>query len=206
MRPNPLRSSAGFTLVAALMVVVIMGIVLGASAQSWQMFMKREREEELLFRGTQMRDAIKRWYNPTLKAMPNAGVGGGAVAVRLAATTTRPLKDLNHLLRDPTAPETRKFLRRLYKDPITNKDFVTILDASQNIIGVRSSSEDPPVKVGNFQDDLKELADKRKYSEWQFVYRTVPLAAAVPSGVTGIPVTGQPTTGQPATGLSGTGP
>ena len=49
---------------------------------------------------------------------------------------------------------------------------MTVLDASQNIIGVRSSSEEAPVKVGNFPEDLKDLADKKKYSEWQFVYRT----------------------------------
>jgi hypothetical protein len=110
------------------------------------------------------------------------------VAVALAPTTGHPLKDLKFLLQDPGTAGTVKYLRRLYKDPITGKDFVPVLDANQNIIGVASSSEDQPLKTGNFPEELKVfLADKKKYSEWQFVYGTQP--AAIPGSVTGLPGT-----------------
>ena len=94
------------------MMVVILGIMLGSAVQSWTMIMQREREEELLFRGCQIRDAIARWYKPT--PWP-------------ATDFPRPLMDLKYLLEDPTSPEKVRYLRRLYKDPITNKDFVPII-------------------------------------------------------------------------------
>lgn len=193
MGANRLTSTAGFTLIAAMVAVTIIGIVLGATGQSWTMFMKREREEELLFRGMQYRDAITRWYNykPGTVTVPTPSAGP-ANPVALAPTTVRPLKDINYLLQDPGSAGTVKFLRRLYKDPITGKDFVPVLDANQNIIGVASSSEDQPLKIGNFPEELKVLlADKKKYSEWQFVRGTQP--AALTGGITlpnpfGIPV------------------
>ncbi len=202
MNANRLTSSAGFTLIAAMVAVTIIGIVLGATGQSWQMFMKREKEEELLFRGMQYRNAITRWYNPDLKpgtvTGPVTGPGitgpGRARAAAPSATTTlkatitHPLKDLNFLLQDPGSAGSKKYLRRLYKDPITGKDFVPVLDANQNIIGVASSSKDAPLKIGNFPEELKVmLSDKKKYSEWQFVYTTVPPTAAGTSQVTGLP-------------------
>lgn len=149
-----LRSSEGFTLIAAMVTVVIMGIMLGAASQSWQMIMKREREEELLFRGQQIKDAITKWHNP--RTTP--GVTAPA----------RPLVDLKHLLEDPNTPETVRYLRRLYTDPITNKDFELITDPVRGIIGVKSASQDPPLKTGNFPDDLKALSGRSKYSEWEF--------------------------------------
>jgi hypothetical protein len=153
----------------------------GAAAQSWQMRMKREREEELIFRGTQYMSALARWYNkgtdPFQKKPPQLR----------AATNGKLLKDLTYLLADPTTPETVRYLRKLYKDPITNKDFVPILDANQAIIGVKSTSEAEPLKKGNFPDELQGLNDKKKYSEWELVYRTVPLARATGTGATGLP-------------------
>jgi type II secretory pathway pseudopilin PulG len=173
MRMHRLTSSSGFTLIAVMALVVIMGIMAGAAVQNWQRFMKREREEELLFRGTQYMSALKRWYNPNPPKVPK-----GAPQPPLAATSTRPLRDLKYLLADPNTPETVRYLRRLYTDPVTGKDFVPILDASQAIVGVKSTSDLEPLKKGNFPDELQGLNDKKKYSEWEFVYRTVPLARA----------------------------
>jgi type II secretory pathway pseudopilin PulG len=179
MRANSLKSSAGFTFVAVLIIVVIMGIMLGAAGQTWQMVMKREREAELLYRGTQIRDAITRWYNPTQTpgTVGTMSAGGPGAKPPPRATTLKPLKDLKYLLKDPTSQATVKYLRQLYKDPFTNKDFVPIFDASQNIIGVASTSEEQPLKL-DFSDypkdsqEFNEFGGKKKYSEWQFAYKT----------------------------------
>jgi len=97
------RSETGFTYIAALVLVVVMGIMLGAVGQSVKVIMKREREKELIFRGLQYRDAIERWSKK--------GV---------------PLKDLKDLV-EPTVSNNMdrskdRLLRKLYKDPITGKD------------------------------------------------------------------------------------
>jgi type II secretory pathway pseudopilin PulG len=168
--------------------VVIIGIMVGAAAQSWTTFMKREREEELIFRGTQYMNAIKLWYNHdpgTGKATykkPQPGMPQPALMEPSASG--RPLRNLEDLLWDPYSPNPTPFIRRLYKDPMTNKDFVAILDANQAIIGVRSTSEDEPIKKGNFPDELQELNDKMSYKEWAFVYRAKPLTPAVNTQVT----------------------
>ena len=130
--------------------VVIIGIMLGAASQSWRTIMQRELEEELLFRGGQIRDAIARWNKPP-KALP------GQAPIQ----QTHKLNDLKDLLQDPNTMETVRYLRRLYTDPITGKDFDPIIDPVKGIIGVKSSSQDPPLKQGNFPDDLKS-SKKRK--------------------------------------------
>jgi type II secretory pathway pseudopilin PulG len=155
-----LGSSDGFTLVAAMVAVVIIGIMLSATSQSWRTIMQRDREAELLFRGTQVRDAIARWNKPV-----KTQTQGQLVA-------RPPLNDLKDLLQDPNTPETVRYLRKLYIDPITGKDFDLIRDPVRGIIGVKSSSQDPPLKRDNFPDDLKSFVNKDKYSDWQFNYLT----------------------------------
>lgn len=150
-----LRSQAGFTYLMAMMVVVVMGIMLAKVGQSWQMIMQREKEEELLFRGCQIRDAINRWHKP-------AGTG------QQVAT---PLDDLKHLLQDPRTAGTVRHLRRLYNDPVTGKEWTLIRDPARGIIGVCSSSEGKPIKQDNFPDELKSFVNRKKYSEWQFTYQ-----------------------------------
>ena len=184
MRMHRLTSSSGFTLIAAMALVVIMGIMAGASVQSWQRVMKREREEELIFRGMQYMSAIKRWYNPPPWKPAPKGMPQPLLAEPSASR--KPLKDLKDLLQDPTTPETVRYLRKLYNDPITGKDFVTVLAANQAIIGVKSVSEDEPLKKGNFPDELQGLNDKKKYSEWEFVYRAKPIPRGSGSGL-GLP-------------------
>ena len=62
----------GFTFLAVIFMVMIIGIMLGLTGQSWKTAMKREREKELLFRGSQIKEAIENWY----KTNPPYSVNG----------------------------------------------------------------------------------------------------------------------------------
>lgn len=174
--PRLLASSAGFTYIAALVIVVIMGIMQGAIGQSMRIIMKREKEKELIFRGLQYRDAIERWSKE--KAVP--------------------LKDLKDLV-EPTVSSNidrskDRLLRKLYKDPITGGEWKTLPsppDPIQGIYGVASTSNEEPLKQADFPEALKTFEGKKKYSEWEFIYKKRPGSA---------PAGGQPV--QPSMPLS----
>jgi type II secretory pathway pseudopilin PulG len=172
-----ITSNRGFTYIAALMAVVIMGIMLGAGGQSWKTAMQREKEKELLFRGIEIRNALVRWHYPQGR--------GGSPRTRL--------NDLKDLLKDPRTPGTSKYLRRLYKDPITGKDWETLRDPMWGVVGVFSASEAAPLKKGNFPKELKEFEGKTKYSDWQFAVQKLPTVPASSGGTT---VPGAATTGR----------
>lgn len=163
-------SKGGFTYIAALVIVVVMGIMLGAMGQSMRVVMQREREKELIFRGLQYRDAIERWSKK--------GV---------------PLKDLKDLVEPTTSSNIDRskdrLLRKLYKDPITGGDWKTLPtppDPIQGIYGVASTSNEEPFKQGGFPEVIKDFEGKKKYSEWQFVYRKQgPTSPRVQPGATG---------------------
>jgi type II secretory pathway pseudopilin PulG len=189
---NVLKSSRGFTYIGALVLIVILGIMLGAASQSWTMTMKRERETELLFRGAQIKDAIENWYKPVAGRQPT------------------PLRDLKDLLLDPNSLSKNKYLRRdpakEYNDPVTGKEWKIIRDPTLGIIGVASTSDEEPLKQ-DFTDypkdstEFKMFKAKKKYSEWLFV--PVAYQGRVTSlNVTGgsLPIPGSTTGGSPAAG------
>lgn len=160
----------GFTFLAALMIVVIMGIMLGLAAQPWKTIMQREREQELLFRGLEIRQAIASW---------NA---------RKVAT---PLNKLEDLYLDDRELQTKKYLRQRdpkgeEKDPMTGKPWTLIKDTTgvKGIIGVASTSDDVPLKVSFSEySGLDAFAGKTKYSQWRFVFGAdpgPPLPATMP--------------------------
>jgi type II secretory pathway pseudopilin PulG len=169
----------------ALTVVVIMGIMLAAVGQSWKMLTDREREQELLFRGSQYKDAITRWYKPRPGQRP-----------------APPLADLKDLLQDPNTISTTRYLRNLYKDPMTGEDWTPIRGGSTGgIIGVFSpisSSTKKPIKQANFPKGLEDFEGKTSYSQWKFIYQ---------QGTTTGQMETTGTTGQPGTtgGTSGAG-
>lgn len=142
----------GFTYLTALLIVMVMGVMLGAVGQSWNTIMQREREEELIFRGRQYRDAITRWYK--------------SHGVKQAT----PLRELKFLVEDPLSLTTVRHLRRLYTDPITGKEWSVIADPNKGISGVYSPSVKKPIKTGGFPEDLADFAGKTTYADWKFVY------------------------------------
>lgn len=160
----------GFTFLAALMIVVIMGIMLGLTGQLWKTIMKREHEQELLFRGLQYKKAIAAWN--TRPAAPGA--------------TQRiiPLNDLKDLLLDPSSLQKIKYLRQLFKDPMTGKDWTIIRDkGGKGIIGVASTSDGVPLKNSFLEySGLDTFVGAKKYSDWRFVFGTDP-GAVSPTGM-----------------------
>jgi len=170
MKRSVPERQAGFTYIAVLVMVMIAGIMMSVSAQIWSTIMQREREEELLFRGTQIRNAIERWNSP---------LPGQPPPMRL--------NSLEDLLKDPRAAGTVRYLRRLYKDPITGEDFAVLPpDPARGIVGVASTSKAEPLKQDNFPKIYKEFTGRLHYSEWQFIYRPGGLSGAVTTTVTGL--------------------
>lgn len=170
----------GFTYIFALTLVMIIGIMLAMTGQSWQIVMKREREKELLFRGNQIKEAIENWYNPEF---PSA-----------AKRIIYPLNDLKELVNDPHSQN--HFLRRLYEDPLTGEEWVVIRgsitttstaqpagQSFNGIIGVASKSREIPLKISFAEySSLSRLGIKKsdpgeegfkersvQYRDWQFV-------------------------------------
>jgi len=157
----PVANQRGFTYMLALVIIMISGIMMGMIGQTWQTAIKREKEAELIFRGTQIRDAITRWYK----------------APRAQQVAT-PLNDLKDLLEDPRSLTKARYLRKLYKDPVTGGDWGIIRDSNKGIIGVFSQSSDKPLKTGGFPDELADFADKTRYSDWKFIYTAQSAAPA----------------------------
>ncbi len=152
--PCAMRDS-GFTYIALLAAIVIIGISLGAAGKYWSNVILREKETELLFRGDQYRRAIELYYS---SAIPG----------------TQPMypQSIDDLVKDNRTGAGKRHLRQKYKDPITGEDFVEFRDKTKanRITGVYSSSDKEPLKQGNFPDQYKDFEGKKKYSEWKFLY------------------------------------
>ncbi len=137
---------------ALMLAVVVIGLAVASTGKVWSTVVTRDREEELLFRGTAIMRAIGSYYKLT------------------PGVSTFP-KSLDDLIKDPRQPSTVRHLRRLYTDPMTGRaDWTLITNKGGYILGVRSSSEESPLKRGGFPAALSEFDGKRSYSEWRFVY------------------------------------
>jgi type II secretory pathway pseudopilin PulG len=166
------RGQSGITFISVIFMVSIIGIMLAMTAQSWSGLMKREREEELLFRGMQIFQAISTWQRPKAGHPPT------------------PLRELKDLLKDPRSLANVRYLRKLYTDPITGKEFELIKGGPNGgIVGVKSTSKMEPVKKGNFPPSLKHLENKKSYSEWLFGQKKyLPADTVQPPGGAGPPI------------------
>jgi type II secretory pathway pseudopilin PulG len=145
----------GFTYIALLAAIVILGISLAATGKYWSNILQREKEEELLFRGDQYVKAIERYSKP------------------VSGATKYPSS-----IEDLFSDTSKRYLRRKYKDPITGEDFVEIFSVTgtqvRRLIGVHSASDKEPLKQSNFPADplyFKDFEGKKKYSDWRFVYQ-----------------------------------
>jgi type II secretory pathway pseudopilin PulG len=145
--------SRGFTYLSLLFFVAVLSIGLVAVAISWQTSRQREKEAELLFAGAAFREGIARYYNSSPGDVP-----------------TFP-KRLDDLLQDPRYPDTRRYLRRVYADPMSGeRKWGTITAPDGGIMGVYSLSTGKPLKVAGAVPNGPDFGTAASYANWQFVY------------------------------------
>lgn len=146
-------SQQGFTYIGVLIAVSLIGLGLALAGQTWRVSVKREKEARLLFIGHQFRHAIADYYNSS----------PGSIKQYPAS--------LEDLLKDNRYPGIRRYLRRIYPDPVTGTSEWGLVKAPGNgIAGVYSLSEKTPIKQGNFLEEDAGFEGRNSYREWRFVY------------------------------------
>lgn len=147
-----MRRESGFAYLLVLLLVVLMGLGLGAAGTLWHTESQRLKESELLYIGEQYRQAINRYYNAPgpIKQYP---------------------KSLEALLLDSRQPTLTRHLRKLYPDPMTHKkEWGLVVDPdSQEIRGVYSLAPGEPLKQHGFALNQREFGEAKSYAAWQFV-------------------------------------
>ena len=150
---------SGYILVGLLILIMVAGYALAAAGTKFSEARKREREQELLKVGDTIRKAIGNYYNQTpgvVKQYP---------------------PNLEALLKDERFPQPKRYLRKLYLDPVTQREGWGILEApSGGVMGIYSLSAAKPYKTKNFRLMYRHFENKKYYGEWYFAY--VPLATS----------------------------
>ena len=140
---------AGFTYLGLLFVIVILGLTLSTVGVVWSTQIRRDKEAELLFVGDQIRDAIGRYH-----------ASGGQYP-----------QALTDMLEDNRTPAVRRYLRRIYLDPMTvSADWQLIPAPEGGIMGIVSRSIDKPIKVAGFSAVDASFEKAECYCAWQFIY------------------------------------
>jgi type II secretory pathway pseudopilin PulG len=169
----------GFTFLTLVFAIVLIGISLSVAGRQWKIIVQREKEQELLYRGDQIKHAIEAYYRgtPGVSKYPNCGVDGNDC-----------FKDL---VGDPSNFKKR-YLRKAYKDPMTNGDWILITAQGGAFMGVHSKSAKEPIKKANFPEEYKCFEQAETLADW--IFQFIP-AAAQP----GVPQASQPCTIPPKT-------
>jgi type II secretory pathway pseudopilin PulG len=201
-------SDEGFAMAALLVAMAVMAVVMSVLLPVWHTLSVREKEEELMFRGRQYDRAIQ------LFRKKNAAPGPPNVDALIQG----------------------RFLRKKFKDPITNDDFDFVgVNAGQptapgvqapNMPGARPQGspgvQQPPRGFGQLIGSVRSKSKAHSfrepdgattYDQWQFTYVPwKPAGQAVPQtpgGGQGMPMGpgGRGGPGtRPGTGPGGTGP
>lgn len=148
----PWRGQQGFGYLLVLLLVMLMGIGLGAAGTLWKTESQRVKENELLYVGEAYRQAIQSYYTAPGPAKQYP-------------------KNLEDLLLDSRQTQLTRHLRKLYPDPMTGKaEWGLVRDAeSQQISGVYSLAPGKPLKQQGFDARQKDFENAENYAAWRFV-------------------------------------
>jgi len=137
-----LSTQAGITYIGLLLVIVLIGIATAGLAPMWHTTVQRDREAELLFRLGEFRRAIARYRQDH-----------GRYPARL-----------EDLLEDKTQLQVRRYLRRIYSDPMTGKAnwrLDIIVDKTGTVSGIRDL-----YSQSNAEGFRNILGKGNRYSDW----------------------------------------
>ena len=137
----------GFTYFGVIIAVMLIGMALAVAGTVARTHMQRERETQLLWVGHQYRDAFALYATQHGGRMPLA---------------------LEQLIGEEQVGAPRRYLRRLYPDPMTGKpDWKLLMGVDGGIFGIYSSSGSAPLKVKGCDDRDKAFEDAPCYRAGQ---------------------------------------
>lgn len=148
-RPPIIPSQLGFTYLTLMFSIVLIGVAIITAAEPWKTMIRREQEADLLARGMEIQQAL---------AAYSASRKGGRVM---------PGEIYPASLEDLTRPP-RPFLRKVYRDPITARDWELIRSPTGGIMGVRSRSVKKPFKQHEFPPAVRHFDGMKRYRDWVF--------------------------------------
>lgn len=147
------KREQGVAYLALLIALAVIGIGVAAVGVVWSEASQREKERELLFVGEQFRRAIQQYYE------------SGVLEKKYPPS-------LDALLYDTRFPGIRRYLRRIYRDPMTGTAQWGLLRTPDGgVMGVYSLRDDVVARRRtNFPRHLAGLEGKTRTSEWVFSY------------------------------------
>jgi len=133
-----------------LLFVAIAGIGLAATGMTWHSKIKVENEQQLLFVGSQYRNALNSYYESTP-----------------SGAKTYPFS-LQDLLLDKRFPNVKRHIRKIYPDPMTGKAEWGINRTQGRIVGIYSLSNQKPFKLAGFTSENQSFNYAKSYRQWLF--------------------------------------
>jgi type II secretory pathway pseudopilin PulG len=147
------RAQRGFTYLAAMVLVALLGAGLAAYGETWTHAQQRGKEAELIWIGNQFREAIGLYYQRTPGAVKHFP------------------RNLDDLLEDKRFLTRQRYLRRLYADPFTGKNEWGLVQApGGGIAGVYSRAEGRSIGRAVIGRGVATLPHGVAYKEWKFAY------------------------------------
>ncbi|RYC43339.1 hypothetical protein DEH81_12520 [Pectobacterium zantedeschiae] len=159
------KNQGGFTYLFVLLALTVLAGMLLKSQESVQTYHRQQQEEELLFRGEQIRQAIEDYQS--------ASYGNGCYAV-----------SVEQLLEDRRSSKVHYHLRHRFIDPLTgNQQWGMIYDPQGRWIGVRTQGHGRPLRKEGFSTkiDASKFKKAKDYAEWMFTVKpdaSAPLPSA----------------------------
>jgi len=147
--PTGKHPQQGSVFMGMLVSVAIVAVMLMEAGTLWSSVLQRERELELLARGNEIRRAIDLYYQQA-KLFP---------------------KTLDDLVLDRRSMTVKRYLRRVYEDPLTGKaDWGVVQGPGETIMGVFSTAKGTPFKQNNFALENQNFTGQGSYQGWMFLY------------------------------------
>lgn len=161
----PCFNQGGFTYLFVLLTLMLLALMLMRSQEAIQIRHQQHQEEELLFRGEQIIQAISQY-----RSVSHAN---GCYPV-----------SFEQLLTDRRGQKVHYHLRRWYVDPFTgSSQWGMVYDPQGRWLGVQSQGHGLPLRKEGFgyQVDANKFKQAKDYQEWVFAVApdpTAPLPAA----------------------------
>lgn len=141
------KSQTGMTYVFFLWFILIYGILLGSYIEITSTHSKRLKEQDFIHTAQLYVKALEYYYKDN-QILP---------------------KDIKQLLCDGQTYPCKRYMRQLYKDPLTHQNFVYIYDEQKQIMGVKTSAKgniiNSKLRETYQTDDYKNLKIKTTISQ-----------------------------------------